>query len=159
MLWYKLVGAGLLLGSGAWAARRVNQTSMRALEELEAWQAMIRYVKAQVDCFSLPIGAILARASPALLLACGWREANAPADLRTLLARCAVRDGEGRALLFDFCEAFGKRYREEESRGCDATLALLGARIERLRTALPNQRRLCSTLWLSGSLAAVILLI
>ena len=159
MPWYRLLGACLILCSGVWGARRLNREDARAVEELEAWQELIRYVGTQIACFSLPIGAILARASPSILAACGWHSDGRPRDLAALLSVCVPSDAEGRAILEDFCEAFGRRYRDEELRECEAVQAMLGARIDRLRACLPTKRRLCSTLCVTGALAAVILLI
>lgn len=159
MIWYKIFGAGLLIASGVWTARRVNQATAGTIAELEAWQSLIGYIKSQVDCFALPIGEILSRASPSLLCACGWQGEGRIFDLPSLLENCALRDREGGEMVRRFCEEFGKRYREEECRACDATLALLGVRIERLRAHLPGQKRLCSTLCISGALAVVILLV
>ena len=159
MSWVKLLGVCCLIGSGIWAAYRVNREASTALAELEAWQKLLRYVKAQIDCFSLPIGRILEGVDSSLLAACGYTAEKTPNDFLEMFSYCGIRDTQGRKILFEFCEGAGKRYREEESRSCDYFIALLSERIGQLRAQLPNRKRLCSTLCVSATVAVVILLI
>lgn len=159
MSWVKLLGACCLIGGGLWAAHRVNREASTSLAELEAWQKLLRTVKAQIDCFSLPIGRILEGVEGPLLDDCGYTGERAPRDFLEMFSLCEIRDTQGRKILFEFCEGAGKRYREEESRSCDYFIALLTERIGQLRAQLPNRKRLCSTLCVSSTVAVVILLI
>lgn len=157
MSWVKLLGALCLIISGIWLSSRINRETSLALSELEAWQRLLREVKAQIDCFSLPIGRILQQVDAALLSECGYAEAHVPSDFLEMFAHCSISDEQGRRILFEFCEGVGARYREEESRSCLYFSERLEERIGELRAQLPSRRRLCSTLCVSASLAVVIL--
>ena len=67
----RLAGAAILSVCGILLASHLNRSAERRLRETEGWIALLRFVKAQVSCFSLPMGEILARCDADLLSQCG----------------------------------------------------------------------------------------
>ena len=158
MEWYRLVGALLLGVSGVSGAYWLNRSSSAVLAQMEQWQTLLRYVKLQVDCFSLPASTILSRCDPALLRACGYERPGAPKSFEELLSGCYIRDAKAGEILRGFAAEFGKSYREEQLRGCEYYLTLLGQRRDAVAAQLPGKKKLNATLCVSGALAVVILL-
>ena len=156
---YRLVGAILLALSGFFGAYLANQKATYALRQAEGWLALLRYVKSQVDCFALPMGRILEGCERSVLRECGYGEEKRPEDLEELLAHSAIRDGETERIVRGFAREFGKSYREEQTKGCAYYCELLSERREALASQLPTRKKMNSTLWISGALAVVILLI
>lgn len=156
---FKLVGALLLAVSAARGAYVMNQRASLSLKQAEGWLALLRYIRTQVDCFALPIPRILSQCDLSLLTACGYGKEERPRDLEQLLCDCDLRDGEVRGIVGAFVGEFGKGYREEQLRSCEYYRELLSARRASLAEQLPARKRVTSTLWLSGALATVILLI
>ncbi len=159
MLFYKIVGALVLVLSGVGGAYYMNQSANAALAQIEGWIAFLRYVRMQVECFSLPISDILKRCDPALLLACGYEDETTPKTPEELLSGVTIRDGASEGILRGFFDEFGKGYREEQVRSCDYHATLLGERREALAARLPERKKLHTTLCVAGALAVVVLLL
>ncbi len=156
---FKLVGALLLAASGGCCAYVMNQRAVRALKQTEGWLSLLRYIRTQVDCFALPIPRILLRADRSLFVSCGYAGEDVPCGLEQLLSDCDLRDRETEKIVKHFVGEFGKGYREEQLRSCDYYRELLEARRDALADQLPARKRVTSTLWISGALAIIILLI
>ncbi len=159
MEFFKIVGALLLAVSGTWGAYTMNQRAAHTLKQAEGWLSLLRFIRTQVDCFALPIPQILSRVDHARLLCCGYEGQTPPRSLEELFLRCTIRDGEVERIAKSFVGEFGKGYREEQLRSCEYYCELLAARRDALAAQLPARRRVTSTLWISGALAVVILLI
>ena len=155
----KIIGALLLALSGALGAYVTNQRAAHSLRQAEGWLMLLRLIRTQVECFSLPISRILSGCDPSLLIRCGYGYREPPDGLESLWRCCEIRDGETDGLISDFVREFGKGYREEQLRSCDYYVGLLSARRDALASQLPARKRVSSTLWISGALATVILLI
>lgn len=159
MIFAKLAGALVLSISGVLCAAWLNRKAERRIGELAGWISLLRFCKRQVDCFSLPMGEILARCDREILSACGFVGDLAPKSFEDLLAASAMQDGETESIVRGFCEEFGKGYREEQTRGCDYYLGLLEARREQLLGRLPAQKKMNATLSVCAALAIVLLLL
>lgn len=159
MGFFRLLGALLLLLSGLLLGSSLNRGLREVLAEVEAYGKLVRWIKLQVSCFSLPVEEILRRADPKLLRACGWREERPPSELSEFLKGSRPSDGELARILRDFSAEFGREYREEQLARCDYYLALLDRRAEELRARLEGKRRVNMTLSAAGAAALVILFI
>lgn len=159
MRFYRIFGALIMVISGVCGAYMLNGKASGTLRQTDAFIAFLRYVKLQIDCFSLPLGDILSRCDAELLCECGFRGAQTPRDIRELVSQCGIYDTETARILENFSEVFGKSYREEQLRQCDYYISLLEGRREKLSAELPVRKKLNSTLCISGALAVVILLI
>lgn len=160
MPYAKLFGALLLSGVGAYGALLLNRRAEWRIDRLEAWIALLRLTKNQIDCFSLPVPEILARCEPSLLRRIGWESEEPPADFAALGA--ALREGElseeGERVAVGFCEEIGKGYRAEQLRTCDYGIGLFCAERDRLLSELPRRRKRNVTLCMAAALGAVVML-
>ena len=155
----KLIGSGMILVCSIFftiSHRRFEEKKLRTLDGLIA---LITYIKGQVDCYALPIGEIFERADAELLFACGWRREEAPQALDELFSCCFVSDKEAKSVISEFCSDFGRNYREEQLKRCDACITALERCRERLEGEAPDKKKLNLTLLLCASAALVILLI
>ena len=159
MLLYKALGAIVIFACGIETARRLNARLTGENERTEKYILLLRYIKAQIGCFALPIGEILARAEASLLAGCGWRRESAPTSLEQMLAEAGLGDRTSQGILLEFCKDFGRSYLDEQIRRCDHYITLLEERQVSVGKDIPRRKKLNSTLCISGALALIILLI
>lgn len=161
MVFFKALGALVLTGVGVCGAILLNRRAAESIDRLEAWIALLRLTKNQIDCFSLPLSDILRRCEPSLLTRIGWQEKTPPKDFGTLgeTARDGVLTEEGERVAVSFCEEIGKGYRGEQLRACDYSIGLFTAERDRLLSELPKRRQRNVTLSLAAALSAVVLLL
>lgn len=153
----KLLGVLLLTGSGIGGAAFLCRRATVQLSQVEGLLSLIRTIRLQVECFAMPLSAILARCDERLLRQCGYRGSVPPTDFPTLLGGCQIADPSAAEIFGSFGEEFGRGYREEQAKGCEYALALLEERRVALSERLPVQKKLYSTLCVSGALALMIL--
>ena len=156
---FKAAGAALLVCSGIAVAAQMNRTAEAALRQNEGIMALLRAVRGQIECFSLPIGQILAACDRDLLLACGYTEEEKPRDLGEILSRMTVWDARTVSIFSQFAAEFGRGYREDEVRACDYALSLLEERRGVLAKDLPVKKKRNMTLSVCGALALALLLL
>ncbi len=159
MIYYKLLGAVMLAVSGICGASMMNRTAALSLQQTEAWLTLLRLTRSQVECFDLPAKQILVRCDKGLLRQCGYEKKQIPESFEELMLHCEIKDGRTRQLAKEFAKDFGRGYREEQLRRCTYSADLLHDRAEALRLRLPSQKKLNTTLCISGALAMVILLL
>ena len=159
MIFYRIAGALILVGSGVMGAYWMNRSASERLSQVEGWLSLLRYARTQVDCFALPMSVILKRADAELLRQCGYVGASVPESFEALWSGCVIRDGACAEWMRNFSREFGKSYRGEQSRGCEYYESLLEQRREVLLSELPVKKKVHSALWISGALAVVILLV
>lgn len=155
----RLLGAAILSLCGVLFAAHLNRNAERHLREAEAWIALLRFVKAQVECFSLPMGEILCRCDADILRNCGCFASVPPKSFSAMLEVSAFCDDECEKIARAFAEEFGRGYRDEATRGCDYYLAQLEAYKNALAKKLPAQKKMNATLSVCGALAVVLLLL
>ena len=159
MIIYKVVGAVFLILAALEGATLLKCSYEQEICTVEAYIELIRFIRTEVDIYALPIDVILKRCDAELLLRCGSDEDSFPKDLCELFARARIKDKTAERELSEFCFDFGKCYREEQLKRCDATLSvLLGVR-ETLRGELEGKKKMSYTLFLSSAVALIILLI
>ena len=159
MLFYRIIGALVLILSGVGGAYCMNQAATVSLAQIEGWIAFLRYVRVQIECFALPLNDILRKCDPTLLASCGYEGKSPPETAEALLEGISIRDGAAESILRGFFDEFGKGYREEQVRSCEYHGALLLERRETLSARLPERKKLHSTLCVAGALAVVVLLL
>ncbi len=159
MLFYRIIGAVMLVLSGVAGAYYMNRAASAALAQVEAHVSFLRYVRLQVECFALPISEILRKCDRELLLGCGYRRDLVPKNLADFLAGIEHWDPECEGIMRSFSVEFGKGYRDEQVRSCEYHAELLEARREALSARLPERKKLYSTLCVTGALAVVIILL
>ena len=159
MQFFTVSGAMVVALCGLEGARRLNKSADDDLSGVSAYLSLLRYTRTQIDLYALPVSEIFERCSRELLLSCGWRAEVAPSSFDELFDCCKINDKEAKKVIMDFCTGFGRNYREEELRRCDASVDALKRCYERLFSEMTSKKKLNFTLCLSGSLALIILLI
>lgn len=123
----------------------------------EGFLALLRYIRVQIDCFSMPVGDILASADAALLAACGAKDVP-PADFGALLS---LGEGDLTPEVYETLAAFdrelGTRLRDEQLRLCDRSITQLARLCEAARTDAPRREKLL--LLLPPALAGIVILL
>ena len=66
----KLFGSLLLVGAGLYIALLLARYEHRRVGVLDGYLSLLRFIRGQIDCFSMPIGQILATVDPSVLAAC-----------------------------------------------------------------------------------------
>ena len=159
MHFYRIAGALILVLSGVGGAYMMNSAASEKLRQSEALGALLRFIRAQIECFAMPASEILARCDRGLLRECGYCKDSPPESFEALLAGLSFSDAETAEIMAAFLSGFGKSYRDEQIRECDYYIALLRERAQKLGEELPNRRKVNSALCVSSALAAVILLL
>ena len=153
----KAAGALLMIAAAlAWGISRiVRERAQRA--RAEGFLSLLRHIRVQIDCFSMPIGAILAGADKALLAACGVRD-RSPADFGVLLAASAeALSPAAYATLSAFERELGVHLRAEQLRLCDRHLKELEGLCDRARADASRREGLL--LLLPPALAGILVLL
>lgn len=144
-----LLLCGVLTGIGAVSFER------RRYRQAEGFLALLRHVRAQIDCFSTPLRGIFADCDVGIWADCGAKQA--PQELPSLLRSVPLYlPQEVCRLLFDLGERLGTGYREEQLRCCDYFLERLVPICDKMRAELPKRERMA--LFLPVAAAAVLAL-
>lgn len=157
----KTVGAVIALAVGGYGAVLLNRRARLAVDRCDAWISLLRLVKNQIDCFSLPVSEILLRCDRTLLRRVGWEGESAPDDFAELGAALdgATFSEETVRVIRVFAQEIGKGYRAEQVRTCDYGIGLFCAERDRLLAELPRKEKRNLTLCLSAALGTVVVLI
>lgn len=153
----KLAGGLAVLFSGVLAAHLSVRRERERLLLLDAWIALLYYLRGQIDCFMTPLDEILRGVDGALLekIAPG----GASETLDGLLAACAERiDPEALRLLRALLSELGSTYREEQIKRFDYYLSELDRVRRRLADELPGRVRMTRTLYVCAAGALTLLL-
>ena len=158
MLWLKLTGAAMLISGGVLMSMVLNRRCSAAVKLCESWVSFVRYVKNQVECFSLPFDEILMRRVD-LLRECGLYGTDIPKTPNELLS-CGIQ-GDKRTveLVRGLISDFGKYYRDEQVKRCEICLTMLEEHAEKMREELKSKKKLNTTLVMSACIALAILLL
>ena len=92
MIVLRLAGALLLTFSGAFVARMINAAASTALLQTEGFISFLRFTRVHIDCFSLPIGDIIAICEKDVLLRCGYEKREAPRSFDLFVDSIIVSD-------------------------------------------------------------------
>lgn len=134
------MGVILILGAGAASASLAIRFEKRKIAVLAGWADLIRYIRAQVDCYLLPLPQILAQADKTLLDACFCKRPHP--DLTAIYHSSQVYlDTEAKRLLASFVREFGYDTRAELLRRSDYyTGELCRLREKRMEELAPRSR-------------------
>jgi len=157
MIFLKLLGALLILGTGALCAHGAVRYEKKRLRVIDAWIDLIFYIRSRIDCYLMPLGEILAESRQTLPELCVPK--GEATDLHAILHSSAIYlDGDAKRLLDGFVREIGSSYREEQVRRCDYYITALRTLREKSATELPMRMRLSATLSLCIALGTAILL-
>ncbi len=153
---FKIVGIAFLLASGVLAGLTLAAFERRKCRQAEGFVALLRHIRLQIECFSLPVGKILEGCDGQTLMDCGVEIAE-PEDFSALLAGTRLYLPEELCrMLCDFGAQLGGCYRAEQLRCCDYYLERLVPICDRLRSELPKRERMA--LILPMAVAAILIL-
>ena len=155
----KITGTVLVVLGGAILAYMLNSKAKCTLTRTEGFISLLRYIKTQVDCYSMPLSRILENCNDSIYSDCGYVGEKKPNDLSELISGCPSLDGRALKIMSEFSEEFGKSYRGEQVKLCDRCIDELAILRTEVSEGLPLRRKLNSTLCMSGAMAIVILLI
>lgn len=157
MLLIKILGGGLILSAGSFAAYSAVRFEKRKLSVIDGWIDLIFHIRSQIDCYLMPLDEILACTDLEILKACMCRTPHP--DLSTLLHTSApYLSREGERLLTAFVKEIGGSYREEQLRRCDYYINALRTIREKIADDLPARQKLCITISLCAAAGTAILL-
>lgn len=156
---FSLIGAMIIAWCGIEGARRLNHQVQSDINIIDAYVVLLRYVRAQIDCYALPISDIFHRCDRELLFLCGWSMEEGPKNFKELFLCSYIRDKMARSIISEFCADFGQNYRDEQLKRCDVCISSLEVCRERMASEVWNRKKLNLTLCLSGSFALIILLV
>ena len=151
------MGAVIIAISGLGAAYVLNSGVREGLTEAQSVISLVRFLRSEIECFSMPVPRALSRCPKEILVGCGYTDSRPPESIYSLtehLSNTAVR-----AQLARFCEEIGKGYREEQLSLCDYYISVFEEHRKELAQQLPMKRKVNLTLCLSSAIAVVILLI
>ena len=137
----------------------LNTRAIGSLAHTEALISFLRCVRLRVDCYAMPIDRILADCDKSIYEGLGYSDEKKPEDLSCFAECCASLKGELGTIMGRFASEFGKSYRDEQVKLCDRYIDELTVMRSDILTRLPMQKKLNSTLCISGAMAIVILLI
>ncbi len=155
----KVIGAIIIALSGIVGSFTLNRAARRSLEQTEGFITLIKRLRSDIDCFSLPLPTALERCPAEVYIKCGYFLGQTPRSVRALIEACSVSDAESFRIMKAFAGSIGRGYREEQLAICDYYADLLEERRQRLYEQLPTRTKRNSALCLCGALAVVILLI
>lgn len=137
----------------------LNSAASVTLIQIEGFIGWIRFIRTQIECFSMPLPEILRTCPSEIKHRCGYTDSFFCENVSEFINMCRIRDAETKRQLERFCAGIGKGYREEQTAFCDYYIELLEERRKAVGEQLPQRKKLNSVLCLSGALAIVILLI
>lgn len=153
---FKILGVALLLGVGVLSGLAFAAFERRRCRQAEGFVALLRYIRLQIECFSMPVCKILESCDGQILVDCGV-EAEALTDFSALLTGTRLYlPEEFCRLLSDFGAQLGGCYRAEQLRCCDYYLERLTPLCDRLRGDLARRERM--VLLLPMAVAAILVL-
>ncbi|MBQ1956923.1 MAG: hypothetical protein II365_04045 [Clostridia bacterium] len=156
-MFFKLLGCLMVLGGGIYMGIASKKFEAKKMKQLDAFIALIVYIKGQIDCFSAPIDDILRRADPALLMDCGCT--GSPKGFSGLLENCEMlQSSEVRVLLEGFCDELGGSFREQQIVRCDYYLERLDAERNRQMPESKKKTKLQLVLWICAAAGIITLL-
>ena len=103
----KILGAALMLLSCIAISRLLISYERTKIRQIDSFIALIRYIRNQIDCYSIPMDKIFAECSSEMFFDIGGKSADI--SFAKLLEREEiVIDGEGRRILSEFSESLGE---------------------------------------------------
>ena len=157
MVILRVLGAVIIAISGFGAAYVLNVGVREGITEVQSVISLIRFLRSEIECFSMPVPRALSRCPKEILVGCGYTDSCPPASIYSLTEH--LSNGAVQTQLVRFCEEIGKGYREEQLSLCDYYISVFEEQRRELAQQLPMRKKVNLTLCISSALAVVILLI
>ena len=159
MLYFKMLGAILILCAGAGVGVQLVGYERRRCRQAEGFLALVWHIRLQIDCFSAPVGRILKGCDGKILTDCGVESEALPDFFALLQGTRLYLPEEMSRLLWEFGGRLGGSYREDQLRCCDYFLERLTPWCDRLRAELPKREKMMLLLPMAFAAMLVLLLL
>lgn len=154
---FKLFGSAFIILSGATLSSLIIKQDRKRLEFADAYLALLRFFKLQIDYYCVTVGEIFSRCDPSLLSACGCKET--PESFDEFLSFAEFNCSSIKNILNSFSNELGTSYREEQLKSCDYHINLLTDERNKLASEYEKRKKLSRVLCLSASAALALLLL
>lgn len=159
MIFCRIMGAAILLLSGMLWAAHLNAALVRQKHQATAIEEWLRFVRGQIDCFSMPISDIFLQSGAQTLSECGYYSDVMPRDLTEFLKSAEIYDGDIKEALTELGVGFGGCYRDEQLKACERCIDAVSVKRAEISNEMPKRKKLNTTLCISAALAVAILLV
>ena len=156
---FKIAGVLMIVSCGGALAYWLNHRARMALMQTEGFIDLVRYLRSEIDCFSMPIPTALERCPDTIFQKCGAQRFRGARTVSELLDACEILSPEISEAMQRFAADVGRGYKHEQLSLCDRTAELLEGYRNLLAEQLPVKRKLNGTLCLCSALVIVILLL
>ena len=156
---FRLIGAFAIASCGIGGAYLLNSNAKIALWQAQGFIDFLRFLRSEVECFSMPLPAILSRCPPEILSSCSYRAERSPQTLEDFFERSNIKEEQLRACLDRFAGSFGRGYRDEQLALCDTYIGEIERIRKKLADQLPARIKVNGVLCVCSSMAVVVLLI
>ena len=144
----KLMGGALLLCACFCISYYYSSTERKRIAKVRGVSLLVRYIKDNVDWYSMPIDKILLSCREDILLNLGVE--NIASDLSELCKELEpMCDRESGRILKSLARDFGKGYREHQMKMCDVAISELEKHLEILESTYPIRKRRITTICFS----------
>lgn len=159
----KTFGVILLLSGSLYLCFSFSVFERRRLAQCEGFLLFIRHIKAQISCFHMPLGRIYASFTSEELERCGFlgalRESEDVGKALDAAKGQIWLSKEEMSLLRAFSGELGVSYVDEQVSCCDYYIGELERAYAERRSELPSRAKLYRSLFITGGLMLVIILI
>lgn len=159
----KTLGVILLLSGSLYLCFSFSVFERRRVQQCEGFLLLLRHIRAQIACFRMPLGRIWDSFSSAELQRCGFLDAlRQKGDFAQALSCCKGQiwlSREELDLLYAFGGELGRSYFEEQVACCDYYIGELEQAYAQRRSEQPARTKLYRSLFLTGGLMLVIVLL
>ncbi len=158
----KSAGAVLLFALTLYISLQYTVMERRRVLQAEGFLLLLRHIRTQISCFSVPLPEIYASFENRALSDAGFLSVLQAEGLSAALSACQaglyLEEAEARSLQ-SFAEELGKSYRSEQIALCDCYIAEWERGYDDRKKEMPRRARLGRSLLLTGGLMAVIVLL
>lgn len=161
MTFYKIAGSISIVFSGLIVYFEMQRYENMKIKQINSYISLIEYIKNQIECFLLPIDAIIRSCNKELIKNCGidteYRNATKLDDLiESARFYCGEECIE---LIRQFANDFGQGYMAEQLRLCDYYRGELIKERDKLKEKGIKERKLRLAICVSASFSLILLLI
>lgn len=157
MVFYKVLGGGLIILCGYFCGRSVCQREEKKLRQTEGLIVLVSHIRDMIDRYLMPIDRILKECDVEMISACGL--SGECDDLIKMVDEAVFLDDGIRAEMQSFAYELGRGWRESQLKLCDRCLSSLTRERDRLSADLPRSGRATMTLAMAVAAGITILLL
>lgn len=164
MITFKVVGGAMIFISSLIFYFQLQKHEQEKIKQAKGFILLLKYIKNQIACFSLPITEIISRCDKKILSDCGISfdfspDASKSEVLPEIVANIPRHiDDEAFLIIERFANDFGKTYLEEQLKSCDYYIYELEKYKNKIEAEIPKERKIRFALCFSISASIILLL-